>query len=287
MTTNQTYHSIKERVVALITTAKVHQRSRRYFKVKNILRWLLASVTVLFGALAISSIIFRLVNSSRILPPHLGPVPPLLEFLKLVPLLWVVALFFFGYLTYLEIRSTDKGYKFELWTVLLGTLVVSLVFGIILFVLGSGYIIERSLSRHVPLHRSIDTLQIEHWQKPGEGFLVGTLSTVSSNGFSVTDPDGVEWSVVMEIPFPSHAMPSVSVGDKVGLVGTQDDALVHTFVACRIDILDFEGRGMFAHTMQPPPKIKDGIPNSIHAPTIERNFPPVRNTLCGGRTPAL
>jgi hypothetical protein len=243
--------------------------SRTYFMVRNIGMWSLAGLSILIGGLAISSTIFRVANAPAALRPG---VPPISELLLVMPFLWLIVLGGFGYLAYREIRSTRKGYKYEFTTLMLGTLLASFVFGILFYVTGMGFLLDRFAARHVPFHPDLERVQQDRWLNPRDGFLVGVIEDTSENGIEVTDPGNVVWQVSFAESVSDEQIAVLSQGERIGIRGVLLDVETHMFLACAIRSLEFEGRGSV-----PPPE-------RLFA-RGERNTPPPRSTECEGVRP--
>lgn len=228
--------TVSEKVLERIESSNVSPRSRTYFSLKNFGMWLLAGLSVLVGALAVSSILFRTVNIPLVLPP--GPPPPFVEILFLMPFLWIALLVLFGYLAYREIRSTKRGYKYELSTLLLGVALISCVLGIVFYKTGTGLILDRFAAQHVPFQKNLEDLQRQRWMNPENGFLVGKVLSISDSNLLLADPNDTAWTVT----FTQDVRAVVVAGERVGVRGEITDAEMHMFTACEIRSLEFAGR---------------------------------------------
>lgn len=259
--------SISDKVLERIENAT--PRSRTYFLLRNAGMWVLASLSIVIGALAVSSIIFRAVNAGAALRPG---TPPVSEVLLVVPFLWIILLVAFGYLAYREIRSTRKGYKYEFSTLILGTLLASCVLGIVFYTTGAGFILDRAAARLLPFHADLERVQRDRWQKPEDGFLVGVITARTDNGITLTDPTNVIWNVSFAESLSTTSIASLAEEERIGIRGQLLNANEHTFLACSVRSLEFEGRGPVRRSSPPP--YRPGIT------TDERNNPPQRSNGC-------
>ncbi len=241
MTDQNSHTSIADKVLERIETET--PRSRTYFWLRNILIWLLAGLSVVIGALAVSLIIFRIINASV----AFGPDRPILDDLFLiVPIVWIGITALFGYLAYREVRSTRRGYRYQLSTIILGTVLASVVLGVLFFAAGTGFILDRLAGRHAPLlHQDLERVQGERWLRPENGFLIGTVEATSANGVVISDPREVRWEVVFEGEALSFPLDSLEPGERVGMRGRVADESETVFVACEIRSLELEGRRPF------------------------------------------
>lgn len=255
------------KVLDRIERERVTPRAKEYFTVRNLLVWLLALVALGLGALMVAGIIYRTSNVPNVLPPGADKLA-LGEWLPFLPVVWLVALGLFGYLAYREIRHTRGGYRYELSTVLLGLLLASGVLGLLLYAMGSGYVMDRATARVVPFHRDLETIQRETWLRPQSGRLVGQVAEVTAEGFTLTVPTGEEWTVRMSEANAKEAF-DIEPGARVGVRGTVTDAGVNVFSACEIRILEIRGRGIGAPSARPIPPVPG-----------ERNTTPLRSNEC-------
>ncbi len=244
-----THNTTSDKVLERIKAEQIAPRSRNYFRFKNIGFWLLAALAVLVGAAAVSSVLFRIVNIPRVLPP--GIHPPAFDMIYLMPVLWIVLFGVFSYLAYREIRSTNNGYKYELSTLLLSLLLVSLVLGTALYSVGTGLLLDRLAGHHLPFARDLEGLQRDRWLNPEHGFLVGIIRASTPEGLVLVDPGQKEWQVTFAPSVPMDAKNALSAGERVGLRGVILTATPQTFLACDIRSLEFSGRpqGQGPHTI--------------------------------------
>jgi len=275
--------TISEKILERIETEKVAPKSRYYFVGRNIIMWSLAGTSILVGAIAVSTIIFRTHNIWRILPPRMSYQEAVFsEFLNLVPLLWLVVFVSFGYLAYMEIRHTRRGYKYELSTLLLLMVVTSGVLGLVLYVLGSGYIVDQITSRHLSFQPKIEVLERRYWLKPNQGFLVGEVGTTTTETFTLIDPQGFIWSVTYASSTPTDDKNFIVTTKKVGLLGNVVDLENRRFEACRVKTLEVKGRGLFLYRKLPPP-----IMYHDREQLDERKIEVMRNNECEDVRPLL
>ncbi|MEK7079891.1 MAG: hypothetical protein AAB883_00540 [Patescibacteria group bacterium] len=251
--------TISEKVLNRIMDAKTAPRSRLYFMLRNSGMWLLAFLSIVLGALAISSFIFRAVNTGPALRPGLPPIP---EILLAVPFLWIICIAVFGYLAYREVRSTRRGYRYELTTLLLATILASGALGIVFYATGVGFMLDRAAAHYLPFHTDLERVQRDRWLAPREGFLVGAVRLQEDEDtYILQDPEDIEWTITFATTIPDEKLDRLEEGQRIGVEGEILDIEAHTFLACDIRSLEFEGRGFV------PP----------HTPGERKNLPPRTN----------
>lgn len=274
-------NTIAEKVLEKIEKQHTVPYSRFYFSIRNVLIWLFAAFALLIGALAVSSIIFRLANVPRMMPPG-GQIETIHGGIAMLPILWIIVLGIFGYVAYREIRLTKQGYRYELSTLLLAMVVISGVSGIALYSVGSGYVLDRTAAQYVPFHRDIELLQQNAWLKPENGFLVGEVLEVTDAGFTLSDPESKAWDVVYADSLTNGEKETVTKGTHVGIRGEQLDAEGGAFLACKVRSLELKGKGPF---MRPPLKERGERADRVIRTNGERKMVNERTTECEGVRP--
>lgn len=255
--------TISDKILERIEVVTPH--SRTYFTLRNVGMWALAVCSVIVGALAVASIIFRAVNAGAVLGPGMPRIGPIA---RLIPVLWLVLVAGFGYLAYREVRATKRGYKYELSTLVLAMLLASAMLGIVFYVLGAGFRLDRLAGQYVPFHTSLERIQQERWLEPENGFLVGVVVGETERGVTLVDPARVEWSVEFAPSVVPRQIEALNEGERVGMRGALLDSTEHKFLACEVRSLEFAGRGM---QKAPPHRLFK---------MDERKFGPARITEC-------
>jgi len=256
-------NTLSKSVMEKIETEQTKPRPRVYFTFKNILIWTTALVTVVLGSLIVSSIVFRLVNLDKVLPPRV--YERAWQMTETLPFTLFVLFIIFGYLMYKQIRLTRSGYKYEMPVIFLSIGFVSLVFGILFYVVGVGYHVDRITAKGLPFHPGIEKLQSRQWTTSDEGVIVGEVVSIENENIFLRDRSGAIWNIPVEDLEDKEDVQTVRlfVGQRIGVVGvanTNDK----TFKACDIRSLEFKKQGF-----------------QIEG---ERNFVEVRMYKCEGRT---
>lgn len=233
---NNNHSSLSEKILERIERAGVRPIPKSYFSFKNIAFWTLAALSVLVGGLSVSSIIFRAVNLPAVLPP--GVELPIPLFVRLMPFLWIALLSLFSFIAYREVRATRKGYRYAFSTLLLSLLLGSMILGIGFYASGLGARLDLYAARHVPFVGRIDEEQRERWMRPERGFLIGHITAIDGDSFTLEDPEHTLWTVLTN---EELATTSLATEVRVGVRGTITDTDTHIFQACDIRSLEFSG----------------------------------------------
>jgi cbb3-type cytochrome oxidase subunit 3 len=206
-----TQKTIKESVSN--TISNITPTPKLLYVVKNYALWFLAGVSVLMGGLAVSSIIFRTMNAPRAFGPHI----PAQDILVALPFMWLGVFALVVYGAYTEIRKTDKGYRFELSTIVLALLLASCVLGIVFFAFGAGKRADNFAARHIPFHRSLDDMQKDQWMRPDRGLIIGVVASRTTESIAVEDREGVVWNIKIASGSDIVAENFPAIGERVGV----------------------------------------------------------------------
>lgn len=276
------YKRISDLVLAKIETDKAVPRSKAYFVLRNVLMWSLAIFSLVFGALSISSILFRISNIAQVLPPSVR-LEYSFDMFNLFPVFWVMVFGLFVYVACLEIRHTKQGYKYHLSWVVGSMLVVSGILGVTLYYLGVGFILDKVASRFVPFNRDIEMLQKDRWLSPETGFLVGEVEKAEDEQevFILRDPEDIAWEVLFSGALTDEEKDLVREGRKIGLQGMVAPGEDHLFIACKIVSVEIRGRGKFA---MPVSRVRMLV-EADDGTSSERNFLELRTNVCEGVRP--
>lgn len=240
---NKDNNNIVDSILNTIEKTGKKPHSKIYFEFKNIFVWFLASSTAIIGSLFVSSIIFRIINLRRILPPFMarstGPMNQF--FIKDFPIFLFLFFIVLVFLLYKEIRMTRSGYKYEMPIIFLAIGFISCVLGIVWYVLGLGYHVDRIAVRNVPNYYDIEHIQSKRWFSPEQGALTGKVIEINKENILVKDPEGNVWNVFLN-KGEDEIEVFLILGQRVGVMGEKDtDEFV--FNACDIKSLEFEHAG--------------------------------------------
>ena len=271
---------LAKRVLERIDAERVSPRPRWEFIFKNYFFWGLGALAVILGALAVSAMFFEITSVDwRFVPVTHESYT---EFLfDIVPVLWATVLALFIVIGYLNIRRTQRGYRYPLWLIAAGAVLTSLALGSALYVVGVGRAIEETAGNHPPFHRPIMLTEQSWWLAPERGLLGGTIVSVPDDyaSFVLEGFDGTTWTIdTSDLRAPD--LTTVVRGAGVRVVGLPAQAGVPVaatssiFHACFVFPWEFHGgsdRGL-----APPPAT---------ASSSERNVSAARSEACRGIRP--
>jgi len=193
------------------------------FILKDTAIWILFFMSVIFGALAFSIILFAIQQADFDLVSQMsGSWDKMI--MGLVPLIWIIGLVICIVIAILSIKNSKKGYRFSAIALVGYGTALSILIGTLFFISGGAHWLENIFAKNISPYESVEERKTRVWSNPGEGFLSGTIISVRDSTFELTDLKGKAW----EINFAhSDIVPAVSIeeGEKIKMTGlmTSDD----------------------------------------------------------------
>jgi hypothetical protein len=221
---------LSEDIMRRIDDEQIAPRAKVFFVLRNTVLWILALVSVLVGALVMSAVFFSLFNADHFIFTKLGYGTGS-YLLAALPLVWLVTLSLFGLSAIYEVRHTKRGYRYPIWQLLTGLVIISLVLGYILFSMGFAHIIDQKAARYLPYYESVENRMEEMWNHPEKGLLTGVVLGTTTAGFALEDVAGTIWDIQGEsLEVEDEAR--LQLGQSVRIVGTQTGT--STFAPCAV-----------------------------------------------------
>lgn len=174
---------------------------------------------LLFGSIGFGIVIYLMTNSELVSDPSL--VSNLWEWLIIaVPFVWIILTIIFIFVAYYNFRHTKKGYKISVFKILLINVGISLIFGIILNILGVSQKLNDVFIDKVPFYTHSLDLRTQVWMRPDQGYLAGTIIDIdkSNNKIGIKDLNGQEWNVNIEDAFVKGRV-KLEINEQIKLIG--------------------------------------------------------------------
>lgn len=216
---------LASRIVGTIQERDLAPRARWVFVVRNGLLLSLALFSVLLGALTVATGEFLLADRDWDLAVELGQRNTVAT-IQSLPYLWFAALLLLLVATYGLFTRTRRGYRFAPFTVIGGSVALSLILGSALYAAGAGSRAHEYARAYVPAYERLVVSRDRFWANPGQGLLGGTVVGATTTGaFLLQDARGITWRVLTE----PAAGASTPVGARVRVLGASVGT--STFVA--------------------------------------------------------
>ncbi len=215
-------NSISEKVLKTIKAKKIIPKPRWTFLLKDYSIWLISVLSLIIGSLAFSVIIFLVKNNDWDVYEHIND--SLLKFTILsLPYFWIVFLVFFIIVAHYNFKHTKKGYKYQLHTIVISSIIISMLMGAFLYNFGAGNAIDRILAQRMPFYQRFTQDPRNRWLQSEKGLLAGEVIAIEEpNVFQLKDISGKIWYVISgEVSLNGGS--EIKTGDLIRMVGQQLD----------------------------------------------------------------
>jgi len=196
--------------------------------------WVLWGLSVLFGAVAFSVLIFFLTHAGFAV--YEATHDSVFElFIDVLPLMWVGVFALMAVLAHFNLRHTKCGYRYTVLRVLLSSIVFSFIGGLLLHVLGIGFLVDDFMSRRMSLFGSLEQIETRLWQNPVEGRMIGTYegSSPLNNDALFTDAKGAVWHLnIAELN--AQDVLTLEGGGRVHVIGIASSTTPFSFHSCAV-----------------------------------------------------
>lgn len=183
-------------ILKSIQDKKIKPTSRWKIILKDYLIWILFVIVTLVGAVAMSVIIFIIRDNDWDIYSYLNKTF-LGYFILLLPYFWLVILFILGALAYFNFKNTRKGYLLNPYWVVIGSVLISVILGWILFEFKVGGQIDRFCAEKIPYYKGTETYKKIFWSNPENGLLSGEIvELIRSDEFVIRDFSEKRWNIL-------------------------------------------------------------------------------------------
>lgn len=205
--------------------------SKKVFSFKRVLFWSLVGFSVVIGVVSFSVTLSILFNNDWYLYNKLG-----FNFIfKTLPYFWVACLLLVATLGKFYYRKTLLGYRQRTTTVIGAYIILTVVFGSVLYECGVGEVVEQSLTKNVPIYNNIIFDRNDFWSHPEEGLLSGKIIEVGDKVIKVVDFNGIVWVININNTFLDKKN-KFEVGQIIKIVGDKDNDIDNIFTAYEIHL---------------------------------------------------
>lgn len=168
---------LSKTIIGKIKKGQVKPTPKWVFLFKRSFVWGLFVTSVLFGSIAIGIIFFQIRDAGWEIYNQMKD--GWAEFILLaLPYFWLLLMVLFLALAYYHFRHTKTGYRYNVFAIIGLSLVVSLVFGSVLYATGFSGRLE-AFFQEIPHYEKLHIGKRMLWQRPEKGFLSGTIIQVT------------------------------------------------------------------------------------------------------------
>ncbi len=160
-------------IIGKIKKEKVKPTPKWIFLFRRSVIWGLFALSVLFGSMAVSIILFQWRDMDYAVYREMGS--SVAGFLLLaLPYFWLALLIGFLALANYHLRHTKSGYRHNVFAIIGLSLVISILFGAGLYAAGISENLEKTF-RRIPYYERLHFGKRMIWNNPDEGSLAGTI----------------------------------------------------------------------------------------------------------------
>lgn len=229
--------SISENVIQKIEKNKIKPKARYIFVLKNLLLWLMGSVSIILGAISFSLIIYLFTSQNNLLINRFGA--NIWEIvLALIPLFWLVFLISFSFLFYFNLKKTKRAYKYSPLLIFFIGLIISFVLGASFYLLGFSKRIDSYLAYRIEprFYNHYLNPQMKFWSQPSKGRISGRIVDIKENSFLIKDQNNQIWELVYDENLINRQVIALEHGTMIRAFGTleKDNTFqLKEILACR------------------------------------------------------
>lgn len=165
-----------------------------HFLLKNYAMWALGVLSLSFGAISVSLILY--LSKLDDLNLSVTNSQDWEDILLIFPLFWLLCSFVFFFAVFYNIKHTKQGYKYSPLTLFAIIIISSFILGFIVNAVGFGRLIDEQFSHHAPFYDRIMNPRINFWSQPNKGRLSGLiLERQGTSTFKLVDKNQNNWTV--------------------------------------------------------------------------------------------
>lgn len=206
-----------KKIIERIKEEKLEPTPKWMFISGNVLIWSAFALTILFGAMAFSVILFAIQQTDFNIISHLSH-SRLELLLGILPFIWLILVIIFLILAMLSLRYSRRGYKFSLFKLVSLSLLISVALGTLFFLAGGSGRLEKIFDINVLTYESIEERKIQIWSNPDQGFLAGTILEEGTEVMRLRDFAHEEWQVTLTDAFIAPIV-MLEPGEVIKIIG--------------------------------------------------------------------
>lgn len=192
--------------------------------------WALWVLSILIGAVAFSMMIFFSLHAGFAFY-EVTHEKAFDFFMEVMPYAWVIVFVLMAVLAHYNLRHTKRGYKYQVWQVLLSSILLSFIGGLFLHNFGMAYVLDNFIAQRLPMVPALQAMEARMWQAPQDGRMLGRASgmPIGDHTLLFTDKEGVAWKLdTAELnPLELSALQSGETVRVVGLPSSTTEAFFH------------------------------------------------------------
>lgn len=220
---------ISQIVLEKIKESGMKPISRNIFNLKRVLVWFFLGFAILIGVVSFAITLTNLFNNDWYLVNKFG----FTFIFKSLPYFWFVCLIIFSILGEFYYRKTYLGYRHRVVMVIGAYIVVTVSFGLILFLFNIGEKIEEKFFNNMPIYRMVTFDKSAVWSQPDAGLISGRIISINDNSIQIMDFNNNIWLINKNEAMIAPRV-KMDVGEIIKIIGDKDNDSDEIFNAVQI-----------------------------------------------------
>lgn len=184
--------TLSDNILNTIKGKNLKPKPRWHFVLRQISIWFATLLSVGIGSITFSVILFRMVNNDWEVLKFINR-SPIAHVFNTLPYIWILLLILSVGLAYYNARHTKGAYKYQGYWFVIGSIVLSLALGGMLYAVGIGPRVHTTAER-VPFMKELMYDRDMIWSKIDEGLIAGEVTDMLS-GIGMFELEDLEHSV--------------------------------------------------------------------------------------------
>lgn len=212
--------NVLKNAVAKIKKEHIKPESRHKYLLKKYGIWSIFVLALVFGAISFAIMFAILIGLDWDLYAFMRKNPIVYAF-SLIPYLWLVIVGIFLFLTFLDLRKTEKGYRLSWGKILVFSIGGIVGGGLVLAYLGIGNKFNVAMMKNFPVYAQHMVTKEAQWMQPEKGLLAGTIKQVSANALVIEDLQGFVWHMQINSKTVVRPAANIAEGQMIKIIGNQ------------------------------------------------------------------
>jgi len=208
-----------DKMIQSIKKQQLRPTSRWYYRLREWVIWSLFAISIVFGAMAFSVILYAIHKADFNLVKHISH-SNLELLLAILPFIWIAMMIVGLVLALISLKNTWRGYKISPLRLISANLAISVLLGIVVFIGGGATRLEAAFNRTGFDYTSIQERKQMIWSHPEEGMLSGKIEAVNDDELTLSDFGGNKWTVDIKDAFIAPIL-ALDPGENIKLIGVQ------------------------------------------------------------------
>lgn len=241
-----------DELISKIKEEKIKPKPRWSFIFKNYFLWIIGFLSLIFGALSFSLVIYIFKTSESTINQFNSSAAEFL--IASIPIFWLIFLSAFITLFYLNLKRTNKAYKYSPFIILFSGLITSIILGSSFYLFGFSKYINNVFGKSIDpyLYSHFMNPQINFWSEPEKGRISGIISKINTDKqLIIIDKDRKDWLIYYE-ELPNRIRLNLEIGLAIKSFGSKISE--NEFRAIQIMPMN-HGKEFFNRSMMKPRQV--------------------------------